>query len=109
MGKIEVKLREDYKGEFITTIIGNVIKKDCWTEVEEDQPEVAQLLRNGNSLMVKGIETLQEKVILDDVPKNTIKEVAVKEVMAENEAVIEKLKGEPKNDELELEDSTNNA
>lgn len=89
MGKIEIRLREEYPNEFITTLSGRIIRHKEWLEVDENEYEIAQLLRNAVQLEVKGIESLKQKIILDTVPQNTIKEVVSQEAIKHNQEVIQ--------------------
>jgi len=61
MAKIEVKLKESYPNPFSTTTTGYILRKVGYSEVDEDDIEIQALLK-GNSLDVKGADTLQEKI-----------------------------------------------
>jgi len=88
MGKIDVKLKDKYPNQFITTITGYAIKRNEWTEVEEYDIEISQLLKDNTTLDVKGEDSLKSKIILDMPSTKTIKEVVSKEAMKQNEEVL---------------------
>lgn len=98
MGKIRVKLRESYPGEFLTTVAGWIVRKTEYTEVDDTNPEIRSLLSQGHAFEVEGEETMKEKIIIDDVPKKTIKGTVTTKSLEENKATIEKIKKEQTDD-----------
>lgn len=74
MGEIEVMLADDYPNQFITTVSGYIIRRNEWTKVNEDDGEIRILLQQNRLIKVKGEESLRQKIIIDGIPPNTIKE-----------------------------------
>ncbi len=93
MGKIEVKLRDKYPNKFVTTIAGAIIKKDEWSEVDEDDYEIRHFLETDTIIEVKGKEEMEKAIILNDIPpKHTIKEIVTPSALEENAESIKRTK-----------------
>jgi hypothetical protein len=94
MGKIEVRLSNKYNNEFMTTTTGYIIRKEQWTEVDEEDFEISKLIIQKGMLEVRGEDTLKNKIILDIPDGKTIKEVVGEKVMEENRKAIKEHKHE---------------
>lgn len=103
MGKIEVRLRENYPNQFVTTMAGAVIKKAEWTEVDEDDYEVRHFLETDTVLEVRGKEDMEKKIILTDTvsTKDSIKEVVGPTVTPENEKRLQEMADESEDEDQE--------
>lgn len=101
MGEIEVRLKESYVNEFLTTVTGYIIRHKIWTKVNDADSEIRQLLNQGQILEVKGAQSLREKIIMDSPPKDTLKGTITTKSLESNEKTIEKIKGENKMSEEE--------
>ena len=92
MGKIEVRLKDNYQNEFLTTMAGAIIRHGEWVEVDENDLEIKSLLDQDHAIEVRGVDTMKDKIIIDEAPKDSIKEVVSKDAVKENERVIEEKK-----------------
>jgi hypothetical protein len=92
MGEIEVRLKEGYVNEFLTTVTGYIIRHKTWTKVNDNDTEIRQLLNQGRILEVKGADTLREKIIMDSPPKNTLKGTITTQSLADNDKTISEMK-----------------
>lgn len=96
MGEIEVRLKEGYVNEFLTTVTGYIIRHETWTKVNDNDTEIRQLLNQGRILEVKGADTLRTKIIMDKPSDTTLKGTITTQSLAHNESTINKTKGENK-------------
>lgn len=94
---MKARLHETYNNEFLTTMTGLVFRKTEWTEFSENDVEVKRLLEQPGILELQDKKLSEEKMIKDDIPKQTIKEVVTPTALKENKEALKEAE-EPKKD-----------
>lgn len=64
---MQIKLKETFGNDLLTTMKGNVVRKNEWTEFDSTDKELEHLLDNGFFIVREGGE--KEEIVITDVPK----------------------------------------